>query len=350
MHLFYVGSLFILGLSAGIGSIVIARRAWGKEARGSERTANLALLFMTCLTIFIIAELLYYAFPQTDGFEFTKSHKLWKQRYWGEVNELGFRDTSFGSASADSDHLIVALGDSFTAGNGVNDVADRFSNVVADALGPPWRVANVAQPGWHTVNELEALRDLPVQPRLVILAYFLNDLDHAVVSSGGSIVEKIEPPSGLLALFVNHSYAINDWYWRLYRLLQPRIGQDAFIQRLCGYYEDDAIWEEHKRALLELISHAQRHGTEILVVYFPQAQFMEENTRISNRVLTAASEAGANVLDLTPLFQDRDPRSIVVNAFDGHYNSETHREIGGILAKTIAERKLLAPRRGAETE
>jgi hypothetical protein len=350
MHLVYVGIVFVLGLSAGIGSIAMAWRAWGKEARGFERVANMALLFMTLFTIVVAAECYCYLFPQTDGFGFTKSNQLWNQRHWGDVNELGYRDAPFNSAAADGDHLIVALGDSFTAGSGVEIVADRFSNVLEEELGQPWRVANVAKPAWDTADELVALKELPVQPRLVILAYFPNDIKHAVVSSGGAMVEKIQPPPRMLAPLVDHSYAASYWYWRLFRVLQPRITQHAFAQRLSVHYENEALWEVHKAKLLELIAYTDMHNIELLVVYLPQVLLMNENAPIADKVLSVVAKAGADVFDLTPVFQDRDPASLVVNPFDAHYNRDTHREVGTILANVIAERKLLASRDASETE
>lgn len=350
MHLVYVGIVFVLGLSAGIGSIIIAWRAWGKKARGSERVANSALLFLSLLTIVMAVECYYFLFPQTDGFGFTKSNQLWHQRHWGEVNELGYRDVPFNSAAADRDHLIVALGDSFTAGSGVENRADRFSNVLEEVLGPPWRVANVAKPGWDTADELVALKELPVLPRLVILAYFPNDIKHAVLSSGGTMVEKIQPPPRMLALLVDHSYAASYWYWRLFRILQPRITQQAFAQRLSVHYENEALWEVHKATLLELIAYTDTNDIELLVVYLPQVVLMNENSPIADKVLSAAAEAGADIFDLTSIFQDRDPTSLIVNPFDAHYNRNTHREVGTLVANVIDERKLLASPVASEIE
>ncbi|MCP4639083.1 MAG: SGNH/GDSL hydrolase family protein [bacterium] len=344
MHLLYVCTVFALGILGAFGCVIGAWRRWGKGTRAAERMVNAAVLFTTLLLLGVLAECYYYLFPQTDGFGFTKSDQRWRELHWSQHNGLGYRDVPFYADSRDSEHLIVALGDSFTAGSGVKHVSDRFSNELEAELGAPWRVANVAQPGWDTAEELTALQALPVEPRMVLLAYFPNDIEHAVLASGGSMLPPIQPPPRMLEPLVNQSYAINHWYWRLYRMLQPRMTQHAYAMRLRTYYEDAALWEVHRAKLLELVSYTRSREISLLVVYLPHVVTMEENPPIAEKMLSAVEEAGAEVLDLTPVLAGRETASLVVNAFDGHYNREIHRELGALLAQVIVERGMLEER------
>lgn len=341
MHLLYVFIMFALSILTAVTAVAHAQKRFGRGSRGFERAANFAVLFVTLLIMGVAAECYYYLFPPTDGFGFTKSNQRWHALYWKPVNELGYRDAPFDPAKADQDHLIVALGDSFTAGNGVKDVADRFSNVLESQLGPPWRVLNVASPGWDTSNQLEALKALPVQPRLVVLAYFPNDIKHAVLAAGGIMVEPTNAPPTLLGPLVEHSYAVNYAYWWGYRVLSPRLTERAFLQRIGAHYEDAALWEPHKAVLTELVSYTNTHAIRLLVLYLPQVLLLDENPPIVEKVLSVAREGGAEVFDLTPVFEGRDPSSLTVNRFDAHYNCQTHREIGALLAEFIRERGLL---------
>lgn len=86
---------------------------------------------------------------------------------------------------------VLVLGDSFTAGHGVDEYRHRFSNVLGENLGDGWAVANVARVGWQTGQQIRALREFPYDPDIVVLSYTMNDI--LGVSRGGKRARGIEP-------------------------------------------------------------------------------------------------------------------------------------------------------------
>ena len=73
---------------------------------------------------------------------------------------------------------VVAIGDSFTFGYGV-DEADAWPARLAALTG--WSVANLGVSGYGSQSELAVLRSdgLPLQPRLVLWQFFANDCEDA---------------------------------------------------------------------------------------------------------------------------------------------------------------------------
>ena len=76
--------------------------------------------------------------------------------------------------------LVFVVGDSFVAGHGIKDVSDRFGDRLGEGLGDPFRVVTLAQNGWNSEDEFDAIRATSRRhriPEIVVLSYFLNDID-----------------------------------------------------------------------------------------------------------------------------------------------------------------------------
>jgi hypothetical protein len=95
-------------------------------------------------------------------FNVTNISKRWLRRHLDAERHppLGNRDTeSFTKFVSPGKKRICFVGDSFTAGHGVNDMADRFTDRIRtklDAAKPgKFVVANLGEPGWET-SQIEA--------------------------------------------------------------------------------------------------------------------------------------------------------------------------------------------------
>src|SRR5262249_5919928 len=109
--------------------------------------------------------------------------------------------------------VIMFVGDSFTAGHGIKNVADRFSDRVGAGLGPAWESINLARCGWCTLWEADALAAQTVTPEVVVLGYFFNDIE-VVGIEGGRPMPTLHTP---LPVVLRKSYFLNFLYWRWQR-------------------------------------------------------------------------------------------------------------------------------------
>lgn len=95
------------------------------------------------------------------------------------TNSLGLRSPELRSLAPGDRVRVLVLGDSFAYGVGVED--DATFSARLEALDPALEVLNAGVNGYATSHELLLLREvgLAVQPDLVLLAFFWNDVTEA---------------------------------------------------------------------------------------------------------------------------------------------------------------------------
>lgn len=98
-------------------------------------------------------------------------------RYRASINSLGFRDPPMLIEKRSGKRRVLFLGDSMTWGWGVND-GERFTDLVAGALGERVEIFNAAVPGYGTDQQLWTLeaRGGELAPDLIVLVFVLNDI------------------------------------------------------------------------------------------------------------------------------------------------------------------------------
>jgi lysophospholipase L1-like esterase len=100
------------------------------------------------------------------------------------INSSGFRDYEFQTEKPPGTKRIVVLGDSTSAGNGIQDVTQVYAKVLERMLNESgdgrYEVYNLAVGGYHTYQEAEMLRvrGLQYHPDLVLVGFCLNDFDY----------------------------------------------------------------------------------------------------------------------------------------------------------------------------
>ncbi|MFZ5425834.1 MAG: GDSL-type esterase/lipase family protein [Thermodesulfobacteriota bacterium] len=273
---------------------------------------------------------------QSDGFNLTHAGRAWFERHWRPVNSLGYRDAE-PSPPGEGQTAVVVLGDSFAAGHGVREAADRFPEVAARALGPEFKVFNVSKVGWDTVDETKGLKSFPVKPKVVVLSYYLNDIFHAAGEARYPLHFAVNLPKGFMKFVVDNSALADFVYWRLARGGNLSGGGGTFWDTLKGAYADPAAWSIHAAELGELASYCKDAGIRLVAVIFPMLQAPGESAPLTGKVAAELAALGAEVIDLTPVFAGRNPRDLVVNGLDAHPNEAVHKEVGELLAKRLRQ-------------
>jgi lysophospholipase L1-like esterase len=162
------------------------------------------------------------------------------------INAQGFRGADFDAPEVRRERRIACLGDSFTFGWGVED-KESFPERLQARLeeGPTrgvWQVLNCGLPGYNTWQQLRlyerAIR--PEQPDIVVIGWYLNDLDPYSIGATGALASE----GHLLA-----GTAILDWYTRKLRKLTPRFefeGLDVEAAKsLKEFYDQNTGIVEH---------------------------------------------------------------------------------------------------------
>ncbi|MEM7040635.1 MAG: hypothetical protein AAF570_26970, partial [Bacteroidota bacterium] len=105
------------------------------------------------LGIFLILEAVFTFVGRSHGSNpAAYAHLIWQHRHWGLLNADGYREREFGSMKGK--RRVWVIGDSFTAGAGIQDRSKRFTEVAEQRLGSEVAVLNLGQPGSDTQTEL----------------------------------------------------------------------------------------------------------------------------------------------------------------------------------------------------
>ena len=332
LHLLYV----VLGLAA-----VNLAAGWllSRLPKGRGRTAGMGLLVAVdalALGLIVLELCMALFFAQSDGFNLTMSSRKWFDRYWHPVNSLGYRDVE-PAPRAGNEKIVAVLGDSFAAGHGIDNPADRFGDLLGRRLGQGWRVVNTAKIGWDSVDEYEALATYPVRPDVVVLAYFVNDIYRAAEKNGHPLTFAVQFPQGRLAKYlVDHFALANFVYWRLARMGNLDDASLGFWARLRGAYADPVVFAAHARELDAIVSWCRERGVRLVALVIPSLSDVAGSAAMTGRVAAYFGGQGVDVLDLTPMLAGQSPGELVVNGVDSHANVRLNARMGELLRQAIA--------------
>ena len=339
LHLLYV----VLGLAV---ANVAAGWLLSRLPKGRGRTAGMGLLVVAdalALGLIVLELCMALFFAQSDGFNLTMSSRKWFERYWQPVNSLGYRDVE-PAPRKDGEKIVMVLGDSFAAGHGIDNSADRFGDVLGRRLGQGWRVVNVAKIGWDSVDEYEAMAAYPVTPDVVVLAYFVNDIYRAAEKSNYPLTFAVHFPQGALTKYlVDHFALANFVYWRLARMGNLDDASAGFWDRLRGAYADKTVFGVHAAELDDIVSWCRERNIRLVALVIPSLADVAGSAAMTARVAGHFGERGVDVLDLTPLIIDKKPGELVVNGVDSHANVGLNAVMADLLYRALAPAPVPAP-------
>ncbi|MGQ0633960.1 MAG: SGNH/GDSL hydrolase family protein [Planctomycetaceae bacterium] len=344
-----VGVLAVLG---GALLLLLRLRRGSRLRPVRRRIANLGLSIWMFLALITAVEL-YFAvlYDESDAFNTTEVSKLWYRRHVAPMRKvLKFRDdhaTEYRDARdyppklVPGQRVVCFVGDSFTFGHGVPNVADRFSDIVGRDLERthPERyfVTNLADAGTE-VRWIEALLEallayqLPVD--IVIYTICLNDIERYDERSV-QFHREIGARAPRSWLFQN-SYFFN--------LLHSRV-QQARAARGGGYYSfvrdsyAGTPWQLLRNKLDDIFQLCAENGIDMRVVVFPFLHELGPDYAFADahrQIIDYCRESGVRALDLQPVLAPHVGEGLTVNRFDAHPNERAH-----ALAAEAIERELL---------
>jgi len=320
-------ALFIL-TTAILMALVILTKFWKPDSTARRSLVNYSLAFFVSAYLFIIIDTVFGIFVvQSDGFNFTLTSQRWFQKYWHPINSFGYRDNE----PDINKKTVIVVGDSFVAGHGIRRIKDRFPNVLDSLLGSDWTVAVLAKNDWDSEDEFAALTSHPVLPEIIIISYYINDIESAAEKGGIFRPQLVKEPQILISPLVRRSYVLNWVYWRLIR----RTKGDSYRRYLHAAYNDELIWKLHRKELDAFIQFAGIIDAKIFFVIWPDLIDIAYSEELTRKVTQYLASRKAKLLDLTAHFIDDSPDELIVNSLDGHPNENVHRRVGRLLHEIL---------------
>lgn len=312
--------LLIIGAVGALLIVLLIQKRW-KRVRGIA--SGLMISYVTIL-LFLAAGEAYFRFVHAESENvITLGTQNWLSRYW-QTNSLGFRDREWTPADWEGKQTVMVVGDSFAAGWGIENPADRFSDVLAAHLGDDYAVLNVAQYGTSTLEQLEILREHPLQnPDIVMLQYFLNDIDYAGLRLG--LLPTPEP----LPDWARESYLGNFIFTRVFA---SWVRADDWWQWNYDAYDNVGIWSVHEEEIHEFIDYTESIGARLIVVIFPNLLEPVRSVAYVDRVAHVFEARGhTEILKLFDAAAAWNPADLMVSARDTHPSPAFHHYVGDTL-------------------
>lgn len=340
---------YLLGMAAWLAAGAVTfvlllkfRRRWQTQKPARIRWANLGLSLWMFLAALTLVEL-YFAviYDQSDSFNMTNVSKHWFTRHV-RVNNEGFRDARpFPKEVPAGMRRVCFIGDSFTFGHGIKNVADRFSDITAANL-------ERKQPGEFLVSNIgEAGIDLLLVDNLVrksvesgyridVLVYVLclNDIEGFDPRSQETY-KKFGLYGSNLFLF-RDTYFLNLLHYRVQQARLPEIRD--YYSHIQEFYRAGA-WDRMRTKFDDFHDFCREHDIDLRVAVFPFLHNLGPDYPFDaahERIVEFCKEQDISCLDLKPVLLPHVAEGLTVNRFDAHPNERAHR-----LAAEAIERDLL---------
>lgn len=276
---------------------------------------------------------LRYLLVMSDNFAFSKMHRNWVNVYWNPINAHDYRD--FDVAPDDSTNLLV-MGDSLAAGYGVNRIEDTFPHMIG-ALRNEYHVNVVAQPGWGVATALGAVQQYPVEPDVLLMSHFTNDI---LEGPAGRLYERAfpqirrQPPENLTWWIENLDLA-NFLYYRLYHYAAAHDASGQYTSHILDAYEDADVWSAYQAELQQVVDWTDERNIPLIVAVWPNLVDVEGSAESVEKVVSWFDDRGVTVVDLSPVLAQIPVGQRVVNRYDAHPSVTSHRAAAEAIAPLL---------------
>jgi hypothetical protein len=300
------------------------------QAKGWKMRISTILLPVFVLFIFAEIGFMFVARPHGSYPDYLAQIN-WNLRYW-EVNADGYRDEDFSRGKGK--RTVMVMGDSFTAGSGIKDPADRFSNLLESRTKAVFW--NLGQPGSNTPQMFRRIQEAEdLKPDVLLLSYCLNDIHDAAKQAG---VELEWNPAGsgipgFLMPLMHYSHSVN-YFFGIYGMGFTQMDYFSWLE---GCFTNPEVLKYHHADLDKIVEHCRQRGIKMAVVVFPLMQAPDRSTRITGIISEYFRSRDVAVADLGPVLADYPAESLWVRPLDPHPNEFVNAVAADELEKMLRD-------------
>jgi lysophospholipase L1-like esterase len=254
--------------------------------------------------------------------------------YYGahiKINSFGARDYEYALEKQSDKIRIIFLGDSFTMGWGVpfeKTYTKRLERLL-NQQGKRFEVINMGVGNYNSTMETELfkLNGLGLNPDMVVLMYFVND------------VEPVPRQMSLPEYWLRKNSYLFAFLFDRYAQLMPRLSKSL---NWWGYYSDLYFanprgLQANRGSLTELFKLCKEKNIRLLVVNIPWLRELKNYPLgfATEYIRGLAAEYGVAFLDLLPVLANHEPSSLWVSAEDLHANAQANALIAQEIYRKI---------------
>lgn len=300
-------------------------------------TAILAAIFAFFLNFTLAEAYFRFIYDSSDGLGFLKVNQKWHERHvW--VNGDFKRDEEFKQKTAQVSR-ICAIGDSITFGYGIENVKDRFTEILEKTLqenGYKVEVYNLAVSGADTrveINTYQVFKFLDCD--IILHQYTLNDIRNN--EDQAKLLEQYSKVSALTKYAQDFSYFFDFIYWRLNQRYADTFRQLQTID--FKDYQNQEKLNHHLAEIKQYVDEVKSDGKKIIVVIFPMFYALDNDYPGWIHAIISAhfTKEGATVVDLLPQAAGKNVSNLRASQFDAHPNEYFHKLTAEKVYETLKE-------------
>ncbi|MFQ5560991.1 MAG: SGNH/GDSL hydrolase family protein [Nitrospinota bacterium] len=306
------------------------------KAGYKESLKKILLVCTTLLSFFLFFEGVFSFIAKSHQQWASLAQNNWRYFFHQGQNSLGYRDKPVLTEDI-SKRKIVVVGDSFTAGDGLKNVAHRFSEKLESRLPDSYRVFNLGIAGNSTTDSYKELANFPHKPDVIVLQYFGTNmleeynLKKNVTFSRGNPFTQLNFVQKAL---VQYSYLLNYVYF--YVLPMNRAVAEEFRSVFLESYRNEKIMESHLNDLNQFVELSKKTGISLIVVLFP---FLNDASNVSQVYMKPIESffEGKNIptLNVSDLISEIPLRKRTVHKRDSNPSALVHKKVGEELYRMI---------------
>jgi hypothetical protein len=336
-----------------------------KENNNKSLKNTLSFISIFYSTI-ILLEIFFSFLPLSCSGENVLVSQNWFNYYWVE-NHLGYRDKNSEETDRAGKKNILIIGDSYTAGHGLNDADKRFSNILQQQVSCCADVFNLGVCGADTDNEFQFLTTFPVKPDLIIVAHVNNDI--YTVLEKKQILEILKLDTQYKShkkrfkrsenYFLKHSFLLNFIDYLLIernkeKHLAPLADKFPTIEQFLDsdeargiemcYYKNDSLMNLQLKRIDKFIAYSTSNNVPLLFILFPKMNdvVIDFTDRTANQPIARyLRQRGIPAINLTSILKPIEERKRMVGKFDSHPGLYTNSVVADTLKKYLAASQIL---------
>ncbi|HEX2900290.1 MAG TPA: hypothetical protein VHS96_11285, partial [Bacteroidia bacterium] len=322
--------LYVVTKAFHLAFVVPSDAAWRMRLR------PIATAVWALLAILICLEGVFMFVGKSSVNDTTLASKIWFARHW-KLTQEEFRESEELESPDPAKSQLLFIGDSFLAGHGIKNPADRFSDRIQASLGANWQVHNHGQNGANTEMQSFQINRHGPAPKLTVLCWYVNDIQDAAEWNGlktGNGRRNAPFPVSI----AHGSYLFNF----LFGLFPDRQAGENYLDFLQKAFSDESVMRDYSRGLVNLQSDCTASGSRFAVVLFPMMNLVDGSEFALKPMRDFWQGKNVPCLDLSMVFRPHPAQSLTVNASDSHPSKFAHQLAAEAIDTFLLNRGLLA--------
>lgn len=335
---FYFFSVLKLVLILLTVFIFITAIYYSSKIKIKKYIQNSLQIIFSLVILVLILELVFTFYIKSTSVYTDMSNQLWHKLHFKPINSLGYRDDEPIVESNKPNILII--GDSFIAGAGLKH-DEILTSKLKNHIGNEFNIFNLGVSGSHTDRQFDSLINYPIDPDILVLAYYHNDIESAMIKY--NLMPEFSNPMESLCKFrkaiVNKSLFANFIFVNY--IARPKIStqfMESPKNDLLAYLNKD-LWDYQTYSLDKFNNYCIQNNVKFIMIIFPG---MGEGIAFSNfmagiKVEEYCEHRNINYINAYDHISHLPMRQRVANQFDHHPSATVNKIIAKVLASKIIE-------------